>query len=117
MCLRTKSMRRIRWTLGLSLELLASITCTRSESSLLNCGGRGGTWNGGREEGKGREEEGGKEGRKGEFQAYTDCNDICNTLNYLPLEDLVHECVDVASCEGLPQCSHLKHTAPQGPDV
>ena len=68
---------------------------------------------GGREGGK----EGGKEGRKGEFQAYTDCNDIYNTLNYLPLEDLVHECIDVASSEGLSQCSHLKDTAPQGPDV
>ena len=76
-------------------------------------GGRKGGRKGGREGGK----EGGKEGRKGEFQAYTDCNDIYNTLNYLPLEDLVHECIDVASSEGLSQCSHLKDTAPQGPDV
>jgi len=79
-------------------------------------GGKGDRKGGGKGE-SGGEKEGGKEGRKGEFQAYTDCNDIYNTLNYLPLEDLVHECIDVASSEGLPQCSHLKDTAPQGPDV
>ena len=64
------------------------------------------------------EREGGREGGRECQQAILMTHSQYPTWRTdLSLEDLIHQCIDVASSEGMPQCGHLIHTAPKSPNV